>query len=304
MLEAEQLGARTVGPNDGCREFDAGLAAFLEQEGDPGVAAHAEHCAFCGALLRDLQLLIAESGRLDLQNPPASVWLNIRAALAAEGLLHEAGASEACRTFYAALSTYLEGEKTPAVARHAEECAFCGVVLSDLELLVSEAGRLQLMDPPPRVWANIRATLAAEGVIHEQLNPWTGWLRHFEFLHPAPVAAMAGVIFLGVLLLGGPRVNTRNRAESRLTPAEDPTLVQTQESVRLLERSYHEREPAIAPEVKADFRKSLESLNSSILEAEQSIERGPDSSLAREYLQGAYIRKAQVLSSALEYAGR
>ncbi|MGO9270903.1 MAG: hypothetical protein ACLQOO_11720 [Terriglobia bacterium] len=301
---AQQLRERTVGPNDGCGEFDAGLAAYLEQEGNPVLAAHAEGCAFCGALLRDLQLLVAEAGRLELQDPPARVWLNIRAALAEEGLLETAGVSNSCRAFYAALSAYLEGEKTPAVARHAEECAFCGVVLRDFELMITEAGRLELEDPRPRVWANIRATLAAEGVIHKQPSPWTGWLRHFEFLHPAPVAAMAGVIFLGVLLLAGPRVNTRTQADRNLHPTEEAALLQTQEQVRLLERSYREQEAAIAPEVKADFRKSLASLDSSIQEAEHSIEQGPDSSLAREYLQGAYIRKAEVLSSALEYAGR
>jgi len=301
---AEQLLERTVGPNGGCREFDAGLAAYLEQEGNPVVDAHAGRCASCGALLRDLQLLVAEAGRLELQDPPARVWLNIRAALAAEELFHEAGVSDACRAFYTALSAYLEGEKTPAVARHAAECAFCGVALRDLELTITEAGRLELEDPPPRVWANIRATLTAEGVIHELPSPWTGWLRHFEFLHPAPVAAMAGVIFLGVLLLGGPRVNSRTQADRSLHATEEADLFQTQEQVRLLERSYREQEAAIAPEVKADFRKSLESLDSSIQEAEHSIEQGPDSSLAREYLQGAYIRKAEVLSSALEYAGR
>jgi len=304
MLEPERLRARTAGPNDGCREFDAGLSAYLEQEGNPALAAHAEHCTFCGALLSDIQLLIAEAGRLESLDPPARVWLNIRAALAAEGLFHEASASDACRAFDTALSAYLEGEKTPAVARHAELCDFCGVVLKDLEHSIAEAGRLELETPSPRVWAKIRARLAAEGLIHEQLSPWTRWLRHFEFLHPAPVTAMAGMIFLGVLLLGGPRVNNRNQTESRSTAAEDLSLLQTQEQVRLLERSYHEQEAAIAPEVKADFRKSLQSLDRSIQEAEHSIGQGSDSSLAREYLQGAYLRKAEVLSSALEYAGR
>jgi len=301
---AEQLRGMTVGPSDGCQEFDAGLAAFLEQEGNPAVAAHAGRCEFCGALLRDLQLIVAEASRLERQDPPARVWVNIRAAMAAEGLLSKASASDACRAFHAALSAYLEGENTPAVARHAEECGFCGVVLRDLEQMITEASRLELSDPSPRVWANIRATLAAEGVIHEQLSQWTGWLRHFEFLHPAPVAAMAGVIFLGVLLLGGPQVSKRAQADRNLQPSEEAALLQTQEQVRLLERSYREQEAAMTPEVKADFSKSLESLDNSIQEAEHSIEQGPDSSLAREYLQGAYIRKAEVLSSALEYAGR
>jgi hypothetical protein len=304
MLELQQGRERTGGPTSGCREFDAGLAAYLEHEGESVVAAHAEQCAFCGVLLRDLQLLVAEAGRLELQDPPARLWLKIRAGLAAEGLFHEVGVSDACRAFYAALSAYLDGEKTPVVPRHAEECTFCGVVLSDLEHTVAEAGRLELKEPPPRVWANIRATLVAEGVIHEPLKPWTRWLRHFEFLHPAPVAAMAGMIFLGVLLLGGPRLNTRDQGVSRRQPPVEAALLQTQEQVQLLERTYREQEAAIAPEVNADFRKSLESLDSSIQEAEHSIEQGSDSSLAREYLQGAYIRKAEVLSSALEYAGR
>ena len=308
MFEPPQTRERIDGPRDGCREFEAGLAAYLEHEGNPVVAEHAEHCASCGELLRDIQLLVAEAGRLELRDPPARVWANLRAAIAAEGLIQWAGETGACRAFRAALSAYLEGEKTYTVTQHADECDFCGVLLKDIEVLVATAGRLELEDPPPRVWANIRASLAAEGLIHERPNFWTGWLRYFEFLHPIPVTAMAAVIFLGSLLLSVPRPDARKSAQIEANAPRvtlDQALLETRAQVSVLERSYREREGAIAPEVKADFTRSLASLDSSIQEAEHSMAQAPEtSSVAREYLQGAYIRKAEVLTSALEYAGR
>jgi len=291
--------------SEACRAFDAAVSAYLEGDGTPDVIRHADECAFCNALLSDLQLLVAEAGHLELKDPPGTVWVNLRAALIDERLIQAAPASEACRAFCAAVWAYLEGDAAPAVVSHAAACAFCGVLLSDLKLLVAEAGRLELRDPPPRVWANIRASLAAEGLIHERVNPWTGWLRRLEFLHPAPVAAMAGMIFLGVLLLGGPRLDNHNQPQGRSMLADEPALLQTQQEVGQLERSYRAHEAALAPEVKADFTRSLASLDSSIQEAEHSIGQGPESSsVAREYLQGAYLRKAELLSSALEYADR
>jgi len=305
MSVLQQRGERTALPDDDCRAFDGGLAAYLEHEGSPAVVEHAKRCASCGQLLKDIERLIAEAGRLELHDPPATVWLNLRSALAAEGLLRETRASEGCRTFRSALLSYLEGEKIHAVEQHAEECDYCGVLLKDLELQIAEASHLPLVDPPPGVWANLRVSLVAEGLIREQRDPWTAWLRHFEFLHPAPVAAMAGLVFLGVLLLGGPHLGVRKPVQVESASGFDPALLETQAQVRLLESRYREQEAQMAPEVKADFARSLASLDSSIQEAEHSIGQGPEtSSVAREYLQGAYIRKAEVLASALEYSDR
>jgi hypothetical protein len=226
------------------------------------------------------------------------------------------GRSEACRVFDDELAAYLEGEERPAVAAHAELCRFCDVVLKDLQQLVFQARSRELEEPPARVWAHIRATLDAEGAFREPLSPWVRWLRNFEFLHPVPVAALASVIVIGAVLLGGPRFSTLRNPSPLLSDqsgmvatasnsaADEPAFRQTREQVGRLESSYREQETAIAPEVKADYQKSLDSLNSSIREAEYSMLQEPDNSVAREYLQAAYIRKAEVLASALETTGR
>jgi len=72
-----------------CRQFDLNLQAYLEGEGRPEVAAHARECAACAVILADMEQIRSASGELPLEEPPARLWSNLRAALEAEGLIHE-----------------------------------------------------------------------------------------------------------------------------------------------------------------------------------------------------------------------
>jgi len=72
-----------------CRQFDRHLAAYLEGEDGPEVLGHAQQCPYCGTLLADMEQIRSASRRLPLDEPPARVWANIRAALRAEGILRE-----------------------------------------------------------------------------------------------------------------------------------------------------------------------------------------------------------------------
>ena len=76
-----------------------------------------------------------------------------------------AGRTAACRLFDAQVADYLDGEDRPAVVVHASECAFCAVVLADLRTVISESAALGFEEPPPRVWANIRAASEVAAVI-------------------------------------------------------------------------------------------------------------------------------------------
>ena len=60
----------------------------------------------------------------------------------------------------------------------------------------------------------------------------------------------------------------------------------------------------MAPDLKATYDKSLVSLDHSIEECLDSLQNEPRNALAHEYLLTAYTRKAEVLSSALEFDGR
>ncbi len=222
--------------------------------------------------------------------------------------------SAACYRFEEGLPAYLEGGDLPAVPAHAKECPFCRVVLTDHELIRSECRLLPLEEPPQTLWANIRAQLAAERVFSE---PSSGWRRWFEGLgalpNPAPVAVMACLVILGSVILFRPATVERNQPfQSISNQTEAMVTIPTDwdqngalaRTVNDLESNYAAREPSLEPAVKATYRKSLKSLNSSIRECLDSIHREPTNTLAREYLASAYQQKAEVLASAIEFDAR
>ena len=71
--------------------------------------------------------------------------------------------------------------------------------------------------------------------------------------------------------------------------------------VHELEETFRAREASLSPDLKATYENSLNSLDVSIRECSDSLQREPDNSLAHEYLLAAYSQKAEVLSSALEF---
>jgi hypothetical protein len=75
-------------------------------------------------------------------------------------------------------------------------------------------------------------------------------------------------------------------------------------TVRNLESTYRANEKYLAPETKATYEKSLNSLNNSIRECLEFLQQEPNDALTNEYLMAAYSRKAEVLASALEFQGR
>jgi hypothetical protein len=208
------------------------------------------------------------------------------------------------------LQAYLEGEERPFVLAHTRECAFCRVMVEDLEGLRAAARELPLEEPSPVVWSNIRAQLAAAGSFVEKASFWD-WLGQLDFLRrPIPVAAFACVVVLGCVLTA-----SRNNPEQDLsllpTAPEGRTAVRSmafigdsaalEQVVRELEKAFKAREASLAPDVKATYENSLNSLDTSIRECNDSLRREPGNSLAHEYLLAAYSQKAEVLSSALEF---
>jgi len=215
----------------------------------------------------------------------------------------------ACYQFALELEAYMEGEKEPFVPAHAHECAFCRVILEDLEALRSAARALPLEEPSPAVWSNIRAQLVAAGAFGERVGFWN-WFGQLDFLpRPVPVAAFACLLLLGCLVTV-PRTYLEHQATPELSalPASTPTRSMAfagdsgtlERAVRELEETFRAREGSLSPDLKATYEKSLNSLDASIRECNDSLEREPDNSLAHEYLFAAYSQKAQVLSSALE----
>ena len=293
-----------------CSRFDGELEAYLEGEARPFIVSHAQECASCGALLADLQLIRQAARDLPLQEPSRLVWANLRTRLEAEG----AFGVPACSRFETELEAYLEGEARPFIASHTGDCASCNALLADLQSIRQAARDLPLQEPSRVVWANVRAGLEAEGAFGKPVSGCRQVLAWRMFPHAVPVGVLAILIFLGSALTlpsssmqrwGGSNEAAVSPAVAQialtLPPSEDRALAGV---VSDLENSFRANEASMAPDLKATYEKSLVSLDGSIRECLDSLRHEPRNTLAHDYLLTAYTRKAEVLSSALEFEGR
>ena len=218
----------------------------------------------------------------------------------------------ACHQFDLNLQAYLEGEARSEVPAHARECAYCAVILADMEQLRVACRDLPVDEPPARLWSNIRATLSAEGIIHDPAPAWSHWIPRL-FPSPAPLGAVAGLAVLALVLLLSPQTFEKSGTSNILSNGEpvavaalaptggDFDMVRT---VKEMEESYWSRESSVEPPLQDTYKKSLETLNASIDECVRHCKREPGNSLARHYLMLAYQSKAEVLASALEHSNR
>ena len=218
--------------------------------------------------------------------------------------------SPACYQFELELEAYLEGENRPFVPAHTRECAFCKVIVEDLEALRSAALAIPREEPSPAVWSNIRAQLVASGAFAERVSVWN-WVGQLDFLRrPVPVMAFACLLLLGCFVTV-PRTYLEQDTAAGLSGMPARTAMRSMaftgdsdalpRVVQELEETFRAREGSLAPDLKTTYDNSLISLDASIRECSDSLEREPGNSLAHEYLLAAYSQKAQVLSSALEF---
>jgi hypothetical protein len=218
-----------------------------------------------------------------------------------------------CGEFQTNLDAYLEGEEERGFRAHAEMCSSCGSLLADLELIRSNAGAWPLESPAPRVWSNVRATLAAEGFFREKESFWKKWIAQTRLsVSAAPIGALVFLMVLGIFLIfqgdlhrkavpnGTASLVATSAAPTGLTAVE-ANLVQT---IQQMENSYKARETYLDPVAKQTYARGLTALDSSIHECLTSLHEQPHNSLAHQYLMQAYAEKADVLASALEYDGR
>ena len=218
-----------------------------------------------------------------------------------------------CLEFEANLAAYLEGKGPLDVRAHADRCSSCSSILNDLEIILASAKDLPLASPPPRVWSNIRATLASEGFFRERESFWRRWIASASMVpRTAPVAALAFALVLAVIMLikGDiqpiiPQQPAQASTSASIVPAGlsgvQANLVRTVED---MEENYKARESSLDPSAKQIYQAGLASLDSSIQECIDSLHKQPHNMLVREYLMQAYAQKAEILASALEYGGR
>ena len=189
----------------------------------------------------------------------------------------------------------------PEMARaHVATCHSCQSLVSDLGTIVAAAHLLPAeVEPPPRVWAAVRAQLQTEGIIKSPAVTEHGsWWRGFPDLFRARVMATAAV---GLLIIGAVVLQTQG-------PATHPTEARNvyADTATALDQDEAHLPPAqlAGPSmVEASLRQNLGIVDNFIADCEQRVKEQPQDDLAREYLSGAYQQKAELLSALMERGG-
>jgi hypothetical protein len=183
----------------------------------------------------------------------------------------------------------------PEAARaHLAACNSCRNFIADITAIVATAHLLPAdVDPPARVWNSLRAQLQHEGIIRSATpNAW--WLGISEFLRPRIMATAS----LGLLIISA-------AALQFLRPATQPTEARStyenfNEETGLTLNNDEAHLPAAqlvgASSVDISLRQNLDIVDKFIVDCEQRVKQQPQDDLAREYLNGAYQEKAELIS--------
>jgi hypothetical protein len=206
-----------------------------------------------------------------------------------------------CAEFQRKLPEFMESGGNPEESRHLQSCAVCSDLLQDLRYIAEAAKLLVPMeDPSPKVWDGIQNSLRREGLLRpaggpERLEPFLvqdaarGNFFRWAFATTAVLVVLALVAYQAITRNQAPGVghgqvsNTAASAASGFDDADQQVLSEVNEH---------------APQMKADYEKSMLSVNAYIRDAKQHAAESPNDADAQNELMNAYEQKAALYEMA------
>lgn len=220
-----------------------------------------------------------------------------------------------CGEFLAYLEPWMEGERPQDAQAHLRTCRHCSSVVSDLELIHSEARNSRTeQDAPERVWTSLRAQLEQEGLIRETVPadgdgpqevahvaaPRSGWFGSLFPGLPRPVLAGAylAALIAAAFALSGP-VNKRVN-EARWLKGTQISTSPLSAQLDFAEQNSNSYVTRANPAVTASLHQNLALVDKYIALCEKSVNEEPQNEVARDYLYEAYQQKADLLTQMTE----
>lgn len=222
-----------------------------------------------------------------------------------------------CERFAAALAAMVDEALEPRDRRrvdaHLAGCEACREHLADLQAIRSLAATLEPIEPPARVWRDVRRRVAAEG---RTPRVAAGWWSRWSFGGAGPIrvaglgsrwsvggtalAAAAGIV-LAVVLAGNPD-RVRSPASDMPGGTVPPTAAGGLEpfesayvsAIRDLEQLAGAR-PPVQPAVQTVLAGNLAVVDRAIAESRSALEAAPGSEVARDRLRAGLARKLALL---------
>jgi hypothetical protein len=190
----------------------------------------------------------------------------------------------------------------PEAARaHLAGCNSCRNLIADLTAIIATAHLLPAeVEPPPRVWTSLRVQLENEGIIRSGARQ-SWWQSFSESFRPRLLATAAvGLLIMAAVALqfqrpASPPTEARNTYDNSF---QDTSLTLDNDEARL---------PAMQlagnSGVDVSLRENLDIVDKFIVDCERRVKEQPQDELTREYLNGAYQEKAELISVMMERGG-
>jgi hypothetical protein len=197
-----------------------------------------------------------------------------------------------------------------ATEAHLEGCATCRALKADLDAIHDAALDLASVEiaPPERVWISLRNQLESEGIIRTEVaareQDRHAWWTIFQ--QPAFAGGFLAVILTAGILAGiqgslSP-VENADYSTHRLVaaPPENHDVNVKEELLTAVNDTvagFAQEDPALAD----SLRRNLNIVDNLIDVCEKSVHEEPENQVAREYLNGAYEQKAELLAAAMNH---
>jgi len=190
----------------------------------------------------------------------------------------------------------------PEAARaHLAGCNSCRNLIADLTAIIATAHLLPAeVEPPPRVWTSLRVQLENEGIIRSGARQ-SWWQSFSESFRPRVMATAAvGLLIVAAVVLQFQRPATQP-TEARNTY--DNSFQDTSSTLDNDEAHLPAMQLAGNSGVDVSLRENLDIVDKFIVDCEQRVKQQPQDELTREYLNGAYQEKAELISVMMERGG-
>jgi len=190
----------------------------------------------------------------------------------------------------------------PEAARaHLAGCNSCRNLIADLTAIIATAHLLPAdVEPPPRVWTSLRVQLENEGIIRSGARQ-SWWQSFSESFRPRVMATAA----VGLLIAAAVALQFQRPAgqPTEASNTFDNSFQDTSLTLDNDEAHLPAMQLAGNSGVDVSLRQNLDIVDKFIVDCELRVKQQPQDELTREYLNGAYQEKAELISVMMERGG-
>ena len=243
--------------------------------------------------------------------------------------------SMTCEEFQALLPDYLDGTTLDAAARvaasaHLRDCVNCAALVTDLRMIIRDAGELPALAPSRDLWSGIESRIESPVVSLTERITGEHATADLDALAPVPratvwsvrrlavaasllVAVTAGATYWAVARFDSTpatgaateRVTGVARGTPIIAAANRPTAEQTfDREIAVLHNIVRDRRADLDSTTIAVIEKNLIVIDNAIAESKAALARNPASAFLADRLNRAYDSKLQVLRDVAKIPAR